>query len=114
MPRDPGSEIEAMRDKIISVQPRLIPASIVNWGTEIPQTRHRLPIDEEISSLLKRNTRPIIRSHAYIKNEFPELIYEGPYRQIRYYMYIFVLITVRVNNSYYPRDNSNAKAIVEL
>jgi hypothetical protein len=68
---------------------RCIPLTITAWANGPPLSQWRLPIDEELTRLVRRKRGPVIRNDSAVVAEFPSLNWDGPYRAIRYFLYHF-------------------------
>jgi hypothetical protein len=62
---------------------------MMDWGNGPPPTKWRLPIDDELLCLARRERRPVIRSDSAILAEFPTLNWDGPYRAVRFFLFDF-------------------------
>ena len=68
---------------------RFTPPTMMDWGNGPPPTQWRLPIDDELMRLARRQRRPVIRSDSTILAEFPTLNWDGPYRAVRFFLFDF-------------------------
>jgi hypothetical protein len=62
---------------------------MMDWGNGPPPTKWRLPIDDELMRLARRQRRPVIRSDSAILAEFPMLNWDGPCRAVRFFLFDF-------------------------
>lgn len=72
---------------LLTAESRLIPPTMMDWASGPPPSRWRLPIDEELTRLVRRTRAPAIRSDSAIVAEFPSLTWDGPYRAVRYVLF---------------------------
>jgi hypothetical protein len=68
---------------------RFTPPTIMDWANGPPPPEWRLPIDDELMHLARRQRRPVIRSDSAILAEFPALNWDGPYRAVRFFLFDF-------------------------
>jgi hypothetical protein len=61
----------------------------MGWGNGPPPTKWRLPVDDELMRLARRERRPVIRSDSAILAEFPTLNWDGPYCAVRFFLFHF-------------------------